>query len=271
MTVDRLLAELGEQSGDISLQCSATGGFLGQLNRQIEAEAERLVTLNDCMASLDAHHLESRQAAEELLLTANVAQGTLAKGNEVAARSLGKISELIGEVTALEGELQALIENIGSIGGISKTMNEIARQTRTLGFNARLEAERGGEAAKPFAVIADEIRRLATITADSSNIVAGRIAELEQSARRLIGGVEQNIARGRQTSGDLDSLRGTLADMAAFVTQFHGRSDAIAQCTDKSGKEVQRLSQGIAEFRQVATESADRAGEARSQLDALES
>jgi methyl-accepting chemotaxis protein len=269
--VEHLLADLGELSGDLSLQCSATGGFLGKLNRQIEAEAARLVELNDSMTSLDAQHVESKQAAEELLLTATVAHGTLAKGNEVATRSLGKVEQLIGDVTGLEGGLHTLIRNIEAIGGITKAMREIAHQTRTLGFNARLEAERGGAAAKPFAVIADEIRRLATITADSSNTVALRIAELEKSARRLIDGVEQNIARGRQTSGDIDSLRGTLADMAAFVTQFHGRSEAIMRCTEASGKDVQRLSEGLAEFQQVAADSAVHADEARQQLDALES
>jgi methyl-accepting chemotaxis protein len=271
MGVDQLLAELGEQSGDISLQCSATGGFLGQLNRQIEAEAERLVTLNDCMTSLDAQHMESKVAAEELLLTASVAQGTLARGNETATRSLGKVSQLIRDVTALERELHALIANIESIGSISKAMREIAHQTRTLGFNARLEAERGGADAKPFAVIADEIRRLATITADSSNSVASRIAELEKSARGLIGGVEANIQRGKETNGEIDSLRGTLSDMAAFVTQFYQRSESIAHCTDASGREVQRLSVGLSDFQAVAAESAMRADEARKQLDALES
>jgi len=269
--LDLLLAELGEQSGDISLQCSATGGALGRLCRQIEAEAEKLYNLNDCMTSLDAHQLESQTAAEELLHTAGVAQETLTRGNKVASQSLGKVAQLVEGVTGLEDELLALIETIATIGGISKAMREIAEQTRMLGFNARIEAERGGEATKPFAVVADEIRRLAEITTESSIEVEGRLGDLQRAARGLIGGVETNIKRGKQTGGDIDTLRSTLSDMAALVLQFQQRSQSIADCTRKSEGEVGRLSQGLADFQEVASVSVRRADDARGQLDALES
>ena len=271
MSVEKLLAELGEQSGDISLQCSATGGFLGRLNCQIEAEAEKLVDLNDCMSALEAHQLESKQAAEELLQTAGVAQDALSKGNREASHSLGKVSEMVESVTGLEDELHNLVQTIGLIGGISKAMREIAEQTRMLGFNARIEAERGGNDTKPFAVVADEIRHLAERTTNSSIEVEERINQLERAARGLIGGVEENIKRGRQTGGDIDRLKGTLSEMAALVLQFQQRSQTIADVTHKSEGEVGRLSQGLNDFQQVATVSAKRADDARQQVDALES
>jgi methyl-accepting chemotaxis protein len=270
MDFDLLLAQLGEQSGDISLQCSATGGFLAKLNRQIEAEAERLVGLDQSMNSLDANQRESRQAAKELLQTAKVAQEKLASGNKVASHSLDRVAALVRGVTGLEAELHAVMAHIETLGGISKAMREIAEQTRMLGFNARIEAERGGEATRPFAVVADEIRKLAEITAESSIDVEARLSQLERATKGLIGGVEVNIGRGKETGGDLDSLRGTLSDMAALVLQFQQRSQSISGCTERSDGDVRRLAEGLAEFQEVASESAHRADEARRQLDALE-
>lgn len=270
MDIDLLLAQLGEQSGDISLQCSATGGFLAQLNRQIEAEAERLAALDESMNSLDSNQRESRQAAKELLQTAQVAQEKLASGNRVASHSLDRVAALVKGVTGLEAELQAVISHIETLGGISKAMREIAEQTRMLGFNARIEAERGGESTRPFAIVADEIRKLAEITAQSSIDVGARLSDLERAAKGLIGGVDVNIRRGRETGGDLDSLRGTLSDMAALVLQFQQRSQSIAECTERSDSDVERLANGLSEFQEVASESAYRADEARQQLDALE-
>jgi methyl-accepting chemotaxis protein len=268
--IDLLLAQLGEQSGDISLQCSATGGFLGKLNHQIEAEAERLAELDQSMNSLESNQRESRQAAKELLQTAKVAQEKLASGNRVAAHSLDRVAALVKGVTGLEVELQTVVEHIETLGGISKAMREIAEQTRMLGFNARIEAERGGEATRPFAIVADEIRKLAEITAESSINVGARLSQLERATKGLIGGVETNINRGKETGGDLDSLRGTLSDMAALVLQFQQRSESIASCTERSDLDVTRLADGLVEFQEVAAESATRADEARQQLDALE-
>src|SRR5688500_10582296 len=75
-----LLAELGEQAGDIAIKCSDTGGHLAQLNRQIADEADRLVELGDAMETLACSRQESAQATEELIRTAEVAHDVLDRG-----------------------------------------------------------------------------------------------------------------------------------------------------------------------------------------------
>ena len=269
--MDRLLADLGEKSGDISLQCSETAGFLARLNRRIQEEAERLAHLQDNMSSLDANQSESRIAAEELLTTASVAEGIIARGNSAAINSLDQVSGLIANVTGLEGQLRSFLQIIETIGGISDTLGTIAKQTRLLGVNAAIEAPRGGEATRGFAVVADEIRRLATIAGESAASVGEKLAHLNGAARGLIGGIESNISTGHETSGHIDGLRAALSEMSALVLQFQQRSESIALCTESASRHVSALSTGIAEFRSAATISAGHADEARQRLDDLES
>ena len=267
---DELLARLGEQAGDISVQCSDTGGIVARLNRQISAEAERLGELVGAMDALNAGRAETRTATEELLHTAAVAHSVLERGHKVAEQSLAEVSRLVADVTGLDGELQTFLDRLGTIGGISRTLSEIAEQSELLSFNARIEAARGGEATRPFEVLATEIRHLAATTSQSSAEVGRNITALQATAGTLIGSLKANIANGRESTRHIDALREALTEMAALVHQFRDRSLAIADCTERAEVEVVKLDAGLAEFREVASESARRAEQARRQLDALE-
>jgi methyl-accepting chemotaxis protein len=265
-----LLAHLGEQAGDISVQCSDTGGIVGRLNRQISAEAERLDELVEAMTALNVSRAERHLATVELLQTSAVAQTVLERGHKVAEQSLDEVSRLVADVTNLDGELHRFLDTLGTIGGISAKLAEIADHTQLLSFNARIEAARGGEATAPFEVLATEIRRLATTTAESSAEVGRNIARLETTAGTLIGSLKTNIANGRETTQHIDVLRESLTEMAALVQQFHDRSQAIADCNERAEANVRTLDAGLTEFGQVAAESARRAEQARHQLDSLE-
>lgn len=266
-----LLARLGEQAGDIAVQCSDTGGLVGKLNRQISAEAERLGELVGAMTELNRSRAERHGATTELLQTSAVAQTVLERGHKVAEQSLDEVSRLVADVTSLDGELQSFLETLGTIGGISAKLAEIADHTQLLSFNARIEAARGGEATAPFEVLASEIRRLAATTSESSTEVGRTVARLEATAGSLIGSLKANIANGRESTRHIDALREALTEMAALVHQFHDRSRAIADCNERAEANVRKLDVGIAEFGQVAAESARRAEQARVQLDKLES
>jgi methyl-accepting chemotaxis protein len=270
MTTDELLANLGEQSAELAVQCSETGGFLGQLNHQIQAEADRLAHLKANMDSLAANQAESGVAAQELLGTAASAEDILSRSNHAAEISLDRLAGLIEGVVGLESQLREFLENIAAVGGISHSLKRITDQTQILGLNARIEAARGGEATRGFAVVADEIRGLAAQAAQFTNSVETRLAQLEKVARGLIGGVEANIASGRETGGTIDGLRLSLSEMAAVVVQFKGRSHAIAECTAHAGTEVAKVAEGLADFQELAKVSAASASEAQEQLAELE-
>lgn len=244
--VENLLEALGEQAGDIAVRCSNTGGIVGRLNRQISTEADRLGELLSAMAALNDCRTERATATAELLQTAKVASEVLERGNDVAERSLNEVSRLIADISNLDGQLQVFLDTLGTIGGIARTLSQIAEQTELLSFNARIEAARGGEATAPFEVLATEIRRLAATTSESSTQVARNIARVEQTAGALIVTLKSHIASGRETTQHIDAVGQVLTEMAALVKQFHDRSQSIA------------------------AESARRAEQARAELDALE-
>lgn len=265
------LADIGERSGDIALQCSEAAGYLSELNRRIGWDAAKLAELEETMDRLAANQSESVAAAHELRATARRADHMLAQGHEGATLSLAEVSGLIEHVTSLEGDLRRFLAIIGSVGSISEELGAIARQTRLLGVNASIEAARGGEATMGFAVVADEIRRLASQAGESAASVGDKLGHLDRDARRLIGGVESNIARGRGLNAHLDQLRSTMADMAALASQFGDRSQTIVACTDAADADVTTLRDALDQFGQSSRTNATGVDGARRQLEGLES
>lgn len=265
-----MLTDLGERSGDIALQCSETAGFLGELTRRIRNDSAHLDELQSTMEALAVSQNESVLAAQELSLTARRAGKIIAEGHDAITLSIGQVAELVENVTGLEGHLRQFLQVIETIGDISGQLGAIARQTRLLGVNAAIEAARGGEATQGFAVVAEEIRRLAGQAGESAASVGDKLGQLDRDARQLIGGVEANIVRGRDAGAHIDTLRVSMAEIASLVTQFGERSDSIVTCTDEADGDVAALRQGLSLFSHNATESAARVETARGQLEGLE-
>lgn len=265
-----LLTDLGERSGDIALQCSEMAGFLGDLNRRIQDDSQRLGELQSNMETLAISHSESVVAGQELSLTARRASRIVADGHEAITLSLEQVTGLVEHVTGLEGHLRRFLNVIEAVGDISHELSSIARQTRLLGVNAAIEAARGGEATQGFAVVAEEIRRLAGQAGESAASVGDKLSQLDHDARDLITGVEANITRGRGVSAHIDTLRLSMAEIASLVTQFAERSDTIVTCTDEAEADVCAVRQGLNLFTEAAMESTARVGMARERLEGLE-
>ncbi len=266
-----VLADLGERCGDMALQCSDAAGCISTLNQRIQAGAHRLSALQDSMALLAANQSESNAADSALQRTAAQARTVIAQGNAIMAASLDDFSALVAHVTGLDGKLRHFLDIIGTVGTISEELGAIARQTRMLGINAAVEAARGGEATKGFAVVAQEIRHLANRATDSTASVTEQLGDLDVSARQLISAVEAGIGMGRETGGQIDQLREAIGQVSVLVTEFQSCSAAIARCNDESARKVTTLGDGFAQFCVDAARNAGEAQAAHDRLDRLES
>lgn len=265
-----ILVGLGEQCGDVSLQCSDIAGALNQLNGAIQDDVVRLEELQQIMGDLTQNQTESGDAAQQLRTTALSATVIIAQCHQAASASLNEVAALVQQVTGLETELRAFLPIIETVGGISDELRDIAKKTRMLGFNATIEAARGGEATRSFGVVADEIRRLAERADASAGSVGEKLSDLDRQARILIGGVEANIEQGRNTGAHIDELRSSMDMISGLVDEFHHRSTAIADCTDDASRDVDMLRAGLDRFGETAVEHARQLDQVRERVDGLE-
>ena len=243
----RALAELSDAMAATAEQVHASAEQIGATTGELTAEAEEQTALvgagRDAVDEVvETSRQLTREAGASAKRTRAVAEQT-ASHAERAERAGGLLLEL-GEDFRRTAAAMALLEGAGQrIGGFVDTIQQIARQTNLLALNAAIEAARAGEAGRGFAVVADEVRRLATQAGASAAEVVQVVQEVGTAIAQVRARLEAGTARlgdvGEVASENRDAvsaLRETMAINTRFIeriatdltVQTHGLSSLLA-------------------------------------------
>ncbi|HZX31313.1 MAG TPA: methyl-accepting chemotaxis protein [Rhodocyclaceae bacterium] len=238
--------------------------------QQSEAAASMAASVEQMSASIA--HVSS--SANDTRTISNEA-GILSQEGADLVR--GTIAEMNNISVAVEQSTQ-LIHQLGEqsdkITGIVNVIKEIADQTNLLALNAAIEAARAGEQGRGFAVVADEVRKLAEKTTLSTQEIATMIAAIQQGTHCAVQGMEDGgakvrhgVAMASQTGDTMDRIEAGAKKVQAAVDEIsnalreHGASsgaiaanvEKIAQMTEENSAAVSEVSRAATDLKQLAT------------------
>lgn len=263
-TIGQVAADSQEQSRTVQSSASA----MEQLTRAISEIAtgaqsqaktveETVALVQQSAAAVEQVAKLSQDATENGRQVAEVA---LAGGRQVedAVGSMGKIKDATDQVAAM---VKQLGQSSQQIGAIVETIDDIAEQTNLLALNAAIEAARAGEHGKGFAVVADEVRKLA----ERSSKATGEIAALITSIQNMTAGaveamdrgskqVEEGAELGNQAGDALGKIQGAVHGIVSQIEDMSGAAQQMAASSAEVIKAIENVSTITEETRAAAEE-----------------
>lgn len=247
--LEEVVSTIFSVSGNLSASIEESrGGALAQAERTAEAAS--------AVDGLNTAVLEVARNAESAADTSSHARSRADDGARVVDQAEKAISNVQSNSVTLKADMTTLAEHARNISQIMGVISDIADQTNLLALNAAIEAARAGEAGRGFAVVADEVRKLAEKTMISTSDVGNAIKSIQQSvdsSMRQVDLTVSNVESATQLSLQSgEALKEIVQLVGNTVEQVRGIADASKQQSAVTGA----ISQTVSHVSDIAAETA---------------
>ena len=178
------------------------------------------------------------------------------QGNEIVASMNESITRLVSGMQEVEQVLTELEDKTTGIGSILDVIKGISEQTNLLALNAAIEAARAGEQGRGFAVVADEVRHLATRTQQSTDEIQLMITQLQNSAKQSVSFMGTNMQGAQSTYEKSVTASKALADIRESITFIENMNTQIATAAEEQTNVATDINKSIVSIRDLANKTA---------------
>ena len=249
-TAESIASRLSSATQNISVQ-------IVQSSQGASAQSGRAGETATAMNEMTAMVLEVAKSASQAAQTSDMAKDKAQQGSKIVDRVVEGIRQVESQAAGLKLDMSQLGDQAQGIGQIMSVISDIADQTNLLALNAAIEAARAGEAGRGFAVVADEVRKLAEKTMSATKQVDDAIRAIQHSARTNITGVDKTTLtiaeatslanQSRETLDDIVQLVDLTADQVRSIATASHQQSAASEEINRSIEDVNRISQQTSE------------------------
>jgi len=245
----QVAAVLTEASGELA-------GRISQATQGAANQSERLSETVTSMGEMSATVLEVAKNAAQASQTAGEAREKAAAGAAVVRRAVDGIVQAREKAAALSRDMADLGSRAEAIGRILGVISDIADQTNLLALNAAIEAARAGEAGRGFAVVADEVRKLAEKTMSATAEVGQSIRGIQEGTRKSATGVHEAVTVIEDATGLAEQSGKALDAIVNLVETASDQVRSIAAASEQQSAASEAIEGSIVAVNEVSQETA---------------
>jgi methyl-accepting chemotaxis protein len=233
---------------------------------QQKQDTDSVATAMTEMASTVHSVAENAQEAAE---AARKADGQAQQGQTIVQATVSAIRSLADEVRSGAEAINQVRQESDAIGQILDVIRGIAEQTNLLALNAAIEAARAGEQGRGFAVVADEVRTLASRTQSSTTEIQSMIERLQQGTHQAVGVMDSSRQRAETSESQVHAAGDALDAITAAVSHISAMNTQIANAAAEQGRVAEEINRNVINISQVAEQTAVGAGQSTAANDRI--
>lgn len=260
------LHNLIRRAAATSGQVREASGKMLQLNSQTQEMITNQHSSTDMVATaineMAATVQEIAQSASNAADGARTADADARKGSERVDSSAISIRDLAQDVERAAEVIHKLENEAEKVGSVLDVIRGIAEQTNLLALNAAIEAARAGEQGRGFAVVADEVRTLASRTQQSTTEIQGMIEKLQSGARNAVSVMDAGREKAQVSVERAESAGSSLIEITKAVASISSMNTQIASAAEEQSAVTQEINRNITEISAISDRNSQISSEA---------
>lgn len=250
--IEQLIFSSQEKSSQLTQSTNNMHGELEGVIQQFHVQSEHTATMATSVQEMVSTIAEISESTNVAVEGVQQATKNAESGRHVVESTVKNIDQLTRILANSQQSIGSLNGHVEKIGGAVEIIQGIAEQTNLLALNAAIEAARAGEQGRGFAVVADEVRALASRTHHSTEEITKVVADIQSQMAKVVSDIDQCNDQGQQTLHASEKLDASLKLIINDMLSIQANSERIASAIEEQGVVMSQVSGSITDLNQIS-------------------
>ena len=264
-----MIRQLSDNARELVSAATEIASSSEQMSKGAKDQSDQVNQVSTAVEEMTATILESSKNAGEATNAAKGAADTATSGGRIVNDTIQGMQKIAGVVRESAESITKLANSADQIGEIIGVIDDIADQTNLLALNAAIEAARAGEQGRGFAVVADEVRKLAERTGKATGEITEMIKGIQKETGEAVHSMEagiQEVDKGRELADKAGNSLNEIVNMAQRVTDMIAQMATAAEEQSSASEQISKNIEHIASVTRETASGADQSAAAAEEL-----